>query len=133
MKKYILVIAALLCFAFTSCTRESTYTINYTDTLSEFANITVFEYDFNDDLLARREIKGAENLVYEFTSYDGTYNLVIGVEAIVKGKILEWYCSDIFKVNPEHNTDIEVNFSKMNTQDFNPMHPEDMVSRYLYK
>lgn len=133
MKKIFLALAAMFCLALTSCTRESTYTIDFSDDVSEFANVTIFEYDFADDLLVRREIKAAENLVYEFTSYDGAYNVVIGVEAIVNGRIMEWYCADIFKLDPEHNTNIEVNFRKMNTQDTNPMNPADVVSRYLYK
>ncbi|MCQ2294306.1 MAG: hypothetical protein MJZ67_01515 [Bacteroidales bacterium] len=132
MKKLFLFFAAILCVALTSCIRESSYTINFTDDVAEFANVTVFEYDYGDELLARREIKDARNLVYEFTSYDGAYNVVIGVEAIVNGRIMEWYSADIFKLDPDNNTDIEVNFRKMNTQDSNPMNPADVVSRYLY-
>lgn len=132
MKKLLVALLALLSLTWVSCVRESTYTIHYTDDVAEFANITVFEYDYNGDLLVRREIKDAKNEVYEYTSWDGTYDLVIGVEGIVNGRIMEWYSADIFRVEPEHNTDIEVNFRTMNTQDYNPMNANDRVSRYLY-
>lgn len=37
----------MFCLALTSCTKGATYTVNYTDTLSESANSTFFEYDFD--------------------------------------------------------------------------------------
>ena len=44
-----------------------------------------------------------------------------------------WYASEAFKLDDKNPTHITVSFTNMATQDFNPINPEDYVSRYLYK
>lgn len=47
MKQLFLAFSAMFCLALASCNQGATCTINYTDTLVESADSTVFEYDFD--------------------------------------------------------------------------------------
>lgn len=47
MKKLSLAFGAMFGLAFASCNQGAAYTVNYTDTLVESADSTVFEYDFD--------------------------------------------------------------------------------------
>ncbi|MBO4599321.1 MAG: hypothetical protein J5641_01140 [Bacteroidales bacterium] len=133
MKKILFTFLALSCLAFTSCFKESEYTITYTDTFTDIANLTVFEYD-GTQLVQKREIKMiVPNTIYELTSSDLANQVVIGVEAIVGNKISEWYASEVFKLDNSNPTHITVSFINMATQDFNPINPDDCVSHYLSK
>ena len=133
MKKILFTLVALCSLMFTSCFKESEYTITYTGTNSEDTTITVFEYD-GTQLVAKRELKRIQpNTVYEMTSSDIADRVVIGVEATVSGRITEWYSADIFRLDPDKTTHITVSFTDMTTSDVNPINPDDRISRYLYK
>lgn len=132
MKKILIVLLAVVSMALASCSKEKSYTINYVDHTTSFANVTVFEYMSGGTLVAKREIKNIDNLVYEFVSDAMTDYVVIGVEGIVANKIIEWYCKDYFFLDDKGVTNIDVSFTAMDTQDSNPVNPEDHISRYLY-
>lgn len=133
MKKVLIALLAVCCLTFTSCFKESEYTITYTDDFAEMANLTAFEYDATS-LVAKREIKMIQpNKMYELTSSDLATDVVIGVEAIVNGRIMEWYTADVFRLDPETTTHITVSFVNSNVQTTNPVNPDDIISRYLYK
>lgn len=132
MKKLLLILAAVLSLALASCSKEKNYTIRYTDNTTSFANVTVFEYMAGGTLVARREIKNIDNLIYEIESDPTTSYVVIGVEGVVGNRIIEWYCSDYFYLDEDEVTDIEVSFMDMNTQETNPVNPDDHISRYIY-
>lgn len=133
MKKVFIALLAVCCMTLTSCFKESEYTITYTDEFTEMANLTAFEYD-GTSLVAKREIKMIEpNKMYEMTSSDLATDVVIGVEAIVSGRIIEWYTADRFRLDPEKTTHITVSFVNSNVQNTNPVNPDDIISRYLYK
>ena len=133
MKKFLFTLLALSCLSFTSCFKESEYTITYTDSYTDMANVTVFEYD-GVQLVQKREIKLiVPNTIYELTSSDLANQVVIGVESIVGGRVSVWYTADVFKLDDKNPTHITVSFTDMATQDFNPINPDDCVSRYLYK
>lgn len=132
MKKLLLIFAAVLSLALASCSKEKSYTIRYTDNTTSFANVTVFEYMAGGTLVARREIKNIDNLIYEIESDPTTSYVVIGVEGVVGNRIIEWYCSDYFYLDEDEVTDIEVSFVDMNTQETNPVNPDDHISRYIY-
>ena len=59
--------------------------------------------------------------------------MVVGVESIVGNRVSVWYTAEAFKLDDKAPTNITVSFTNMDTQDFNPINPEDYVSRYLYK
>ena len=64
MKKILFTLVALCSLMFTSCFKESEYTITYTDTYTDMANVTVFEYD-GTQLVQKREIKMIQpNTIY---------------------------------------------------------------------
>ena len=133
MKKILFTLVALCSLLFTSCFKESEYTITYTDTYTDMANVTVFEYD-GTQLVQKREIKMIQpNTIYELTSSDLASQVVVGVESIVGNRVSVWYASEAFKLDDKNPTHITVSFTNMATQDFNPINPEDYVSRYLYK
>ena len=133
MKKFLFTLLALSCLSLTSCFKESEYSITYTDSYTDMANVTVFEYD-GTQLVQRREIKMiVPNTIYELTSSDLANQLVIGVESIVGNKVSVWYTADVFKLDDKNPIHITVSFTDMATQDFNPINPEDCVSRYFYK
>lgn len=132
MRKILLSFLLLVSFALVSCTKECTYFVDYTDNTTAFANVTIFEYTYSGDLLAKREIKDIAHQVYEFSSFDGADFLVVGVEGIVGNRIIEWYCSERFVLDTKNPITIDVNFIKMNTQDTNPYNPDHHISRYLY-
>lgn len=132
MKKLLFILLAASTLLFSSCMEESTYTVTYNDTLSEYANLTVFEYDFNHVMVAKHEVKNAQNATYEFLSaYDASY-VVIGVEAIVRGRVMEWYSSEYFKLSSDETVNIYVDYLTMPTQDTNPLNSADVVSHYIY-
>lgn len=133
MKKILFALLAIGCMAFVSCFKESEYTITYVDDFTDMANVTAFEYD-GTQLIARRELKRIEtNTICAMTSSDLANCLVIGVEAVVNGRITVWYASEVFKLDPKDPTHITVSFTNMATQDYNPINPDDCVSRYLNK
>lgn len=133
MKKILFSLLALCCLSFTSCFKESEYTITYTDSYTDMANVTVFEYD-GVQLVQKREIKMiVPNTIYELTSSDLANQVVVGVESIVGNRVSVWYTADVFKLDDKNPTHITVSFTDMATQDFNPINPDDCVSRYLYK
>ena len=79
MKKILFTLVALCSLMFTSCFKESEYTITYTDTYTDMANVTVFEYD-GTQLVQKREIKMIQpNTIYELTSSDLASQVVVGV------------------------------------------------------
>ena len=133
MKKILFTLVALCSLMFTSCFKESEYTITYTDTYTDMANVTVFEYD-GTQRVQKREIKMIEpTTIYELTSSDLATHVVIGVESIVGNRVSVWYASEAFQLDDKNPIHITVSFTNMATQDFNPVNPEDYVSRYLYK
>ena len=133
MKKVLFAIVALCCLTLTSCFKESEYTITYSDKSTSIANVTIFEYDYTS-LVTKHEIKNiSTDEIYSFTSSDIADRIVIGVEGIMAGRITEWYTRDYYRLDPEKPIHIDVNFMNMDTQDTNPINPEDHVSRYLYK
>ena len=134
MKKNLFLLMAMLCFTLTSCFKESQYSVTYLDNADAVANITLFEYDSAYTLVAQREIKLVEpNKIYEITSSDLAYYVVIGVEGILNNKIIEWYCQDVFQLDNKNPIHIDISFTGMNTQSTNPVNPSDCVSRYLHK
>jgi len=131
MKKFLIALVALCSLAFTSCFKESEYTITYTDTYTDMANVTVFEYD-GDQCVNRQEIKRIQpNTIYEMISSDLADRVVIGVEAIASGRIIEWYSANAFELDPQNPTHITVSFTNMATLDYNPINPDDRVTRYM--
>ena len=133
MKKILFTFVALCSLMFTSCFKESEYTITYTGTNSEDTTITVFEYD-GTQFVKKFEIKNVvPNTIYQYTSSDIANQLVIGVVEKIGSNVRIWYASDVFKLDPQKTTHITVNWVDMVTQEFNPINPEDCVSRYLYK
>ena len=133
MKKFLIALVALCSLAFTSCFKESEYTITYVDDFTSMANVTAFEYE-GTQLVAKRELKRIQpNTIYEMTSSDLADRVVIGVEAITDGKISEYYSADIFRLDPDKTTHITVSFIGMDTSPDNPINPDDRISRYLYK
>ena len=133
MKKFLFTLLALSCLSLTSCFKESEYSITYTDSYTDMANVTIFEYD-GTQLVQRREIKMiVPNTIYELTSSDLANQLVIGVESIVGTKVSVWYTAEVFELDDKNPIHITVSFTDMATQDFNPINPEDCVSRYFYK
>lgn len=133
MKKILFLLALACTMFFTSCTEESSYTITYHDEISSYANLTVFEYDYGYNLVAKREVKNVQNATYEFVSNANASYVVVGVESIVRDRVSEWYTRDIFRLNSEKTTDIYVDFLLIATQSDNPANPGDRVSTYLYK
>ena len=126
----------MCCLVFTSCYKESDYTVTYhtSDPSGTVANVTLFEYDASFDFVTARELKIIEpNVIYPITSSDLARYVVIGVESTIMGHITEWYCADIFEL--DHNTPIhiDVDFITMNTQTTNPVDPSDGINRYLHK
>ena len=133
MKKILFTLLALCCLSFTSCFKEKEYTITYLDDYTDNANITVFEYD-GSQLVQRREIKRVvPNTIYPVTSSDLANQIVIGVEAQVGNRVTVWYTADAFMLDDKNPTNIAVSFTDMATQDFNPVNPDDCISRYLHK
>ena len=133
MKKILFTLLALCCLSFTSCFKEKEYTITYLDDYTDNANITVFEYD-GSQLVQRREIKRVvPNTIYPVTSSDLANQIVIGVEAQVGNRVTVWYTADAFMLDDKAPTNIAVSFTDMATQDFNPVNPDDCISRYLHK
>ena len=134
MKKVLFLLVAVLCLAFTSCFKESQYSITYIDNDDAVANITLFEYDAAYTLVAQRELKLVKpNTIYEITSSDLADYVVVGVEGILNNKIIEWYCQDVFQLDNKNPIHIDISFIDMNTQSTNPVNPSDCVSRYLHK
>lgn len=132
MKKAILVLMAVLSLAFTSCFKESQYSITYIGEETDVANVTLFEYDYSYNLVAQREVKLIKpNTIYEITSSDLADYVVVGVEGIIYGKIIVWYCQDIFELDNKNPIHIDISFTGMNTQNTNPVNPSDGVTRYL--
>ena len=79
---------AVLSLAFTSCFKESQYSITYIGEETDVANVTLFEYDYAYNLVAQREVKLIKpNNIYEITSSDLADYVVVGVEGIIYGKI----------------------------------------------
>ena len=133
MKKILFTLVALCCLSLTSCFKEKEYTITYIDDYTDYANVTVFEYD-GTQLVAKRELKLiVPNTIYPMTSSDLANQVVIGVEAQVGNRVTVWYTADAYELDDKAPTNITVSFTGMATQDFNPINPEDYVSRYLYK
>ena len=133
MKKILFTFVALCSLMFTSCFKESEYTITYTGTNSEDTIITVFEYD-GTQFVKKFEIKNVvPNTIYQYTSSDIANQLVIGVVEKIGSNVRIWYASEVFKLDPQKTTHITVNWVDMVTQEYNPINPEDCVSRYLYK
>ena len=133
MKKLLFTLVALSCLTLTSCFKEKEYSITYTDAYTDMANVTVFEYD-GTQLVAKRELKLiVPNTIYQLTSSDLANQVVIGVESIVGNRVSVWYTADAIRLDDKAPTNITVSFTNMATQDFNPINPEDYVSRYLYK
>ena len=132
MKKAILVLMAVLSLAFTSCFKESQYSITYIGEETDVANVTLFEYDYAYNLVAQREVKLIKpNNIYEITSSDLADYVVVGVEGTIYGKIIEWYCQDIFELDNKNPIHIDISFTGMNTQNTNPVNPSDGVTHYL--
>ena len=132
MKKAILVLMTVLSLAFTSCFKESQYSITYIGEETDVANVTLFEYDYAYNLVAQREVKLIKpNNIYEITSSDLADYVVVGVEGIIYGKIIVWYCQDIFELDNKNPIHIDISFTDMNTQNTNPVNPSDVVTRYL--
>jgi hypothetical protein len=133
MKKILFTLVAVCSLMFTSCFKEKEYSITYTDAYTDMANVTVFEYD-GTQLVAKREIKMiVPNTIYQLTSSDLANQVVVGVESIVGNRVSVWYTAEAFKLDDKAPTNITVSFTNMDTQDFNPINPEDRISRYLYK
>lgn len=131
-KRLLLVIATMLCVAFSSCYKESEYSIKYIPNGTDIANVTVFEYDYSYELVKIREIKYIEpNVVYPMVSSDLAHYLVIGVEGTVNQHITEWYSGDVYELDSKTPIHIDVDFRNMNTQGTNPVNPADCVQRYL--
>lgn len=107
--------------------------MTYEDNVSSFANLTVFEYDWTDSLIAIHEVKNVQNLTYSFISKSGTDYVVLGVEMVVAGRIMELYSADKFYVDSDNMVNIYFNPWLSNTLNVNPIHPEDIITRYLYK
>lgn len=133
MKKVLIALVAVCTLLFVSCSKESEYTVTYEDNVSSFANLTVFEYDWTDSLIAIHEVKNVQNLTYSFISKSGTDYVVLGVEMVVAGKIMELYSADKFYVDSDNMVNIYFNPWLSNTLNVNPIHPEDIITRYLYK
>lgn len=133
MKKVLFLFAMACTMLFTSCMEESSYTITYHDDLSSFANLTVFEYDYSYNLVAKREVKNVQNATYEFISVSSASYIVVGVEALVNNHVMEWYTRDIYRLNSDKLTDVYVDFLVVATQSTNPANPNDRVSTYIYK
>ena len=134
MKKLLLVLLAISSLAFTSCYKESHYSITYHDVETAVANVTVFEYDAAYDIVATREIKFIKpNTLYEMTSSDLAHYVVIGVEGTVNNSIIEWYSAHVFELDSERPIHIDVSFVGMETQGTNPVNPAHSVQHYLHK
>ena len=72
------------------------------------------------------------NNIYEITSSDLADYVVVGVEGTIYGKIIEWYCQDIFELDNKNPIHIDISFTGMNTQNTNPVNSSDGVTRYLH-
>lgn len=134
MKKLFTIVAAALCILFSSCFKESHYTVRYHDVATAVANITLFEYDYGFDLVKTQELKFVEpGKAYDITSSDLAHYVVVGVEGTVQGRIIEWYSARYFELDDKTPILIDVSFTDMETQDANPVNPEDRVHQYLHK
>ena len=134
MKKMILALVAICSLAFASCTKESTYVITYYDDLTSFANLTVFEYSYSNTLMGRQEIKDIrDGETIELVSRAGTDFVIIGCEGMVGNRIIEWYTADPIGLDEDETTYIDVDYINMHTTNYNPINPEDVISRYLTK
>lgn len=134
MKKLALLFLSVLCISLVSCRKESHYSIRYTDYSTAMANVTLFEYDYSFDLVKTREIKNIEpGVVYDLTSSDLSYYVVIGVEGVVGGRILKWYSAHYYELEQKHPIHIDVSFTDMETQGSNPVNTRDSIQGYIHK
>ena len=134
MKRTLFILAATLCLLFTSCYKESRYTVESHDQTTSLANITLFEYDYSYDLVKTQELKYAQpGMIYELTSSDLAHYVVVGVEGTVNGRIIEWYSANTFQLDADKPIHIDVSFIDMATSEENPVNPSDHVHRYLHK
>lgn len=134
MKKLLLILSAFCLVAFSSCMKEKDYVIRVGNlNNAESATLTVFEYS-GDQVETYQEIKLPENGVnYDFVSHKASDKLVIGFEGIVNGHITEWYSRDAYELKEGKTTVVEVDWKKMPTLNYNPVNPQDIINRYLYK
>lgn len=133
MRKVLFTLVAVCTLLLVSCSKESEYTVTYEDNVSTFANLTVFEYDWTDSLIAIHEVKNVQNLTYSFISKSGTDYVVLGVEMVVAGRIMELYSADKFYLDSDNQVDIFFSPWTSNTLNVNPIHSEDIITRYLCK
>lgn len=134
MKRTLFILVAALCLFFTSCYKESHYSVEYHDQSTSLANITLFEYDYNYDLVKTQEIKYAEpGKIYDLTSSNLAHYVVVGVEGTVNGRIIEWYSANTFQLDSSKPIHIDVSFVGMSTSEENPVNPSNHVHRYFHK
>lgn len=138
MKKISILLVLLMSLTLSSCMKESEYSITYLDNFTTFANLTVFEYDFDysqdaDVLVACHEIRNVKyGEVFDFTSSDLADKIVVGVESSTSGVVLEWYTNP-YQLDPENKTYIDIDFTNSYANPQNPVNPNDCVAHYLHK
>lgn len=85
-------------------------------------------------MVKTQELKFVEpGKAYDITSSDLARYVVVGVEGTVQGRIIEWYSARYFELDDKTPILIDVSFTDMETQDKNPVNPEDRVHQYLHK
>lgn len=134
MKRLLLILTAALSLALTSCYKESHYTVQYLDRDTEVANVTLFEYDYSFDLVKTQELKFVDpDKIYEITSSDLAHYVVVGVEGIVGGHIIEWYSAHYYQLDSSNPIHLDISFVDMDVSDQNPVDPNHRVHQYLHK